>query len=171
MCKKLISLIFFSLFCFPLCFAQAPERNSRFEVAAAFGGAGRPLGAVGVKTTGTVSLDFFYTPVKWVSIGVGFGIHDFIKVGSTGDTGTASRHLHPNLMIYLRGNWYTGKRWRIYSLVGYPDIALYDRSYSAWSGFQVTPIGVSFGSRVYGFAEIGTGYMYTPGRFGLGVRF
>ena len=153
--------------------AGAQEKRGPFEVALGFGGPNRPIGAAATEpgvdpSYGTATLDLFYTPVKWVSVGVGVGIHDFIKKPNS-LPGTS-----PNLMFYLRGNWYTGRKFRVYSLVGYPEIPLKklgDYYGFSWRTFQISPLGISYGGRVYGFAEIGTGYMYTPGRFGIGMRF
>ena len=38
-------------------------------------------------------------------------------------------------------------------------------------GFQLTPIGVSYGNRFFGFAELGMGWMFYPARAGIGIRF
>ena len=37
--------------------------------------------------------------------------------------------------------------------------------------FQVTPIGVTFGSKVFGFAEVGAGWQWIGGQLGIGYRF
>ena len=165
---KVVSLAV-ALMCMSLSgMAQTGSDASRFEISLSIGGSGRPIGAAGNPNGhGSAMADFFYTPVKWFSIGLGFGLHDL--VGRPADSA-----MYPNLMLYFRGNWYTGNRFRVYSLVGWPEIPLKtagDWWGFSWSTFQVTPVGVSFGARLFGFAEIGTGYMCTPVRVGIGYRF
>ena len=168
---RIVKVVALSLTLMSICLcgkAQTPSRAGRFEVSVSLGGTGRPIGAAGNPSGhGSVMADVFYTPLKWFSVGVGVGLHNLV------DRPTDVT-MNPNLMVYLRGNWYTGERFRVYSLVGWPEIplmAIGDYWGFSWRTFQLTPVGVSYGRRLFGFAELGTGYMYTPVRAGIGYRF
>ena len=80
-----------------------------------------------------------------------------------------SRNWLLNLCLRLRT---TRERINIYSGVGYGTMGGYVNGDGRPShGFQFTPIGVSYGKRFFGFAELGTGWMFFPVRAGIGYRF
>ena len=46
-----------------------------------------------------------------------------------------------------------------------------DGEFFALPTFQIIPIGITFGRKVYGFAEYGAGFTYLGGSVGIGYRF
>ena len=44
-------------------------------------------------------------------------------------------------------------------------------SYSLSPAFQLNPVGITVGKRIYGFAEAGIGNVFCGGRAGIGFRF
>lgn len=158
-------------------FVTKAQDLPRFEIGVSGGGPGWMLGTVG-GTFGSFSLigEVKYTPTKWVSIGLAGGIHDR-QPGSDnylpGESNPMTSTTYDcNLMLTLYGNWFTSERVNIYSGVGFGTIGGYvDGDGHPSHGFQITPIGVSYGKRIFGFAELGTGWMFCPARAGIGFRF
>lgn len=98
---------------------------------------------------------------QWVSFGLLGGLHDH-----------TDGKCDYNLMLTVYGNWLTRERVRLYSGAGYGTMGGYVNGEGRPSfGFQVTPVGVSYGKRLFGFAEIGTGWMFCPARAGIGYGF
>ena len=52
------------------------------------------------------------------------------------------------------------------AMVGYEE-----GEFFAFPTFQIIPIGITFGRKVYGFAEYGAGFTYLGGSVGIGYRF
>ena len=142
-------------------FAQVQD-NHKFEVGISIGGPDRMIGAVGIaKTSFSLMGDVKFTPVKWMSLGLTGGMH-----------GRQNKKYDYNLMFMVYGNWLTKEKFRLYSGVGYGVMAGYVNGAGKPShGFQFTPVGVSYGKRFFGFAELGTGWMFFPARAGVGFRF
>ena len=147
------------------------------EINVSYGGPHGTIGMVGgAHTTFSAMLEVKYTPAKWISIGVVGGLHDHSRGASLPplqegepDPGTS---YECNFMLNVYGNWLTRKHLRLYSGIGYGTIGGYVKGDGHPShGFQLIPIGVSYGRTVYGFAELGMGWMYTPARAGIGIRF
>ena len=69
----------------------------------------------------------------------------------------------------------SARRWesfRLYSGVGFGTMGGYVKGDGHPShGFQFTPVGLSYGKRFYGFAELGMGWMFSLSRAGIGIRF
>ncbi len=157
----------------------AQEKVDRpFEINISGGGPQWMLGSVGgAKTTYSLMAEIKYTPIKWISIGIIGGMHDSSPNNDSpiekGEQRIDSKtSIDCNLMLMLYGNWYTGEKIRVYSGIGYGTMGGYVDSYNRPShGFQFTPVGVSYGSRFYGFAELGMGWMYCPARAGIGFKF
>lgn len=149
----------------------------RFEIGISGGGPGWMIGFVGgAESHFSLIGEFKYTPVKWISLGLMGGIHD--RQPGQDDYSPeehnpgASTSYDCNLMLMLYGNWFTRERINIYSGVGYGTMGGYVNGDGRPShGFQFTPIGVSYGKRFFGFAELGTGWMFFPVRAGIGYRF
>ena len=51
-------------------------------------------------------------------------------------------------------------------MAGYTENEAY-----AYPSFQLVPVGLTFGRKVYGFAEFGLGMLYIGGNIGMGYRF
>lgn len=142
-------------------FAQTQDKHM-FDVGISIGGPDRMIGATGMaQTRFSLIADVRFTPIKWVSIGLAGGMHD-----------RPNGKFDYNLMFMISGNWLTKEKFRLYSGVGYGVLAGYVKGDGKPShGFQITPVGVSYGKRFFGFAELGTGWMFFPARAGVGFRF
>lgn len=159
---------------------KAQDRVEKpIEVNISYGGPQAMLGAVGgAHTTFSAMLEVRYTPIKWVSIGLVGGLRDKsrgldVDVGPVeeGETETGTSY-DANLMLNVYVNWFTKRDLNLYSGIGYGTMGGYvDSDYRPSHGFQFIPIGVSYGRSVYGFAELGMGWMYCPARAGIGIRF
>lgn len=149
-----------------------------FEVNISAGGPHHMLGTRGQpRTTFSAMAEIKYTPNKWVSIGLLGGLHDSSRSTSLGPVQEGEPEpkttYHCNLMLMIYGNWFSKNNLRLYSSVGYGTMGggyVKGDGHPA-HGFQFTPIGVSYGNRVFGFAELGIGWMFFPARTGIGVRF
>lgn len=80
-------------------------------------------------------------------------------------------------MLTARFSWLNRKLLRMYSSAGLGfSVGLNDSKYkgpptSTKFSMQVTPVGVSVGKDVFGFAEVGIGTIYVGGCLGIGYRF
>ncbi len=172
-----IELLFLILVLTPVAISAQDKVEKPIEFNISYGGPQAMLGWVGgAHTTFSAMLEVKYTPIKWVSIGVVGGLRDKSRGDSLGlveegepETG---KSYDANLMLNVYGNWLTRKHLRLYSGVGYGTMGGYvDSDYRPSHGFQFIPIGVSYGRTVYGFVELGMGWMYCPARGGIGIRF
>lgn len=156
--------------------SQAQELR-RFEIGISGGGPGWMLGSVGgAESSFSLIGEVKYTPVKWISLALMGGVHDR-RPGADyyspeEHNPKASTTYDLNLMLMLYGNWFTRERINLYSGIGYGTLGDYvDGDGRPSHGFQITPIGISYGKRLFGFAELGTGWMFCPARAGIGFRF
>lgn len=144
------------------------------EINVSAGGPGYILGLKGGrKSTFSATSEIKYTPVKWLSVGLSLGLHD---LGNYVDAepaieGEVERTYYFNTMLVFYGNWLTKKNLRMYSGIGYGTVNNRIDNGHIYHGFQITPVGISFGNKVFGFAELGMGWMFFPARAGIGVRF
>ena len=144
-------------------------------------------GSVGGATSYcSVIAEVKYTPIlnKWISFSLMGGIHDFhpstqVIYDTTKEPAPQKEEpkmeLAPNLMLMCYINWYTREKFKIYSGVGYGIAAggvqfRGDRMIPA-HGPHFTPVGINFGRRVFGIAELGVGHMYLLLRIGIGYKF
>lgn len=86
-------------------------------------------------------------------------------------------------LVSLRVSWLNRKIVRMYSSFGLgvavdisrpvdiPSGVEPVRKFSVEPAFQLCAAGISVGKSLFGFAEIGTGYIYTGGCLGIGYRF
>ena len=148
-----------------------------FEINISAGGPQYMMGFDGgARTTFSAMAEIKYTPNKWISIGLLGGLHDSSRSASLGPVQEGEpepKTSYPcNLMQMVYGNWLTKNYLRLYSGVGYGTMGGYVKGDGHPShGFQFTPVGVSYGNRVFGFSELGMGWMFCPARAGIGVRF
>jgi hypothetical protein len=171
-------IVLFAIFVLaPVSIFAQDKVEKPIEVNISYGGPQAMLGWVGgAHTTFSAMLEVKYTPIKWVSIGFVGGLRDKSRGADLGpveegelETGTS---YDANLMLNIYGNWLTRRHLRLYSCVGYGTMGGYVNSdYRPSHGFQFVPIGVSYGRTVYGFVELGMGWMYCPARAGVGIRF
>ena len=149
------------------------------EISLSAGGPQGMLGFVGgPETTFSLVTEIKYTPIKWVSVGLAGGVHDSSRSSSLGPLPEGEpepeTHYPFNMMLMLYGNWFTHNNLKLYSGIGFGTVNGY---YSVKSdghpahGYQFTPIGISYGGSIYGFAELGMGWMFSLARAGIGIRF
>ena len=72
-----------------------------------------------------------------------------------------------------RFNWVSRDLVKMYSSIGIGALIGYDldKCFDILPTFQVTPIGIEVGRKVFGFCEGGIGMMYFGGMVGVGYRF
>ena len=71
----------------------------------------------------------------------------------------------------LRGKYLARDKFSMYSAVGLGVNVGYFKEWSVWPTFIIVPLGITFGDKVYGFAEFGAGLLYIGGAAGVGYRF
>ena len=132
--------------------------------------------AGGAHTTFSAITEVKYTLNQWFSMGLAGGLHDSSRSYSLGPLEEGEPEPKTsykcNLMLMLYGNWFSKNNFTLYSGIGYGTMGGYVKGDGHPAhGFQFTPIGVSYGGRVFGFAELGMGWLYFPARTGIGIRF
>lgn len=154
---------------------KAVERP--LEVNLSYGG---PQGTFGMDggavTTFSAVAEVRYTLSRWISVGLAGGLHDRSRSASLGplpeDEPEPKMSYDCNLMMNVYANWVNRESFRLYSGVGFGTMGGYVKGDGHPShGFQFTPVGLSYGRRFYGFAELGMGWMYSLSRAGIGIRF
>ena len=71
-----------------------------------------------------------------------------------------------------RYNYYSGPAFSVYSTIGLGLIVGTENDeVFAFPTFQISPLGITFGRKVFGFAEWNGGLSYLGGRAGVGYRF
>lgn len=129
----------------------------------------------GLDFTGIFSAEFNFIFTKWFTLSLGAGADlMFVRYSDpVSRTRTWTRSgISVNVMPQARFAYVSKEYVKMYSAVG---LGLYggrlgDRSHLS-VGWQVVPIGIMFGRKVFGFVEIGIGTMYAGGLAGVGFRF
>lgn len=131
--------------------------------------------------TGLISAEIDINFKRWfaLTVGLGFnGIFQNVYDPMTGRRAGQNSGISVSILPEARFNWLNRDMVRMYSAIGlgltlgsmterdfgYTDLMLYPV-------VQVTPVGISVGRRVYGFAEAGIGTQFLGGMAGVGVRF
>jgi hypothetical protein len=72
-----------------------------------------------------------------------------------------------------RFNWVRRDLVKMYSSIGIGAIIGYDldKEFGLLPTFQINPVGIEVGRKVFGFCECGLGMMYLGGMVGVGYRF
>ena len=131
--------------------------------------------------TGVISAEFDFNFRKWFTLTVGLSgngaFQDVFDVMSGAKAGR-NRGVAMSLLPEARFNWLNRPLVRMYSSIGagigvtaYTKVGYGYPSFSWYPVFQVSPVGISVGRRVYWFAECGIGMQYMGGMTGIGVRF
>ncbi len=121
--------------------------------------------------TGDLSLDFSYKVNRWMSAGV-----DISWQGYSSSKGGEMKSHTMNViavMPQLTMNYLTREKVTLYGKAE-AGAAVYSYDCSGTSvrfAFQLAPIGVTFGHKFYGFAELSAGLLYQGGKVGIGYRF
>lgn len=139
-----------------------------------------------VYSTGTVSAEFSYIFRKWLTFSMGIGydhywknIYDGLDDSLDGRADAGVLHLMP----LARFTYLSHRNVKLYSGAGL-GVSYYTNYnsgktlfgelgiYGVWYPMiQTIPVGVSFGNRFFGFAELGLGTVWCGLRAGVGCRF
>ena len=116
-----------------------------------------------------------YNRKKWLVSSFSLGTASFwrptISVPDDRRTGAKVRSVL-SLMHTWRFTYVNRPVFRMYSSIGLGIAMTYDpRPDEVLPIFQLAPLGISVGKRLYGFGEIGLGAEYIGGRAGIGYRF
>ncbi len=122
--------------------------------------------------TGDLSLEVSCKLKRWLSVGVDLSWQGFnSRLG--GETAGHSLDLVA-IMPNVTMNYLTGEKCTLYAKAevgaAYYKYDCTDNN-SLQFAFQISPIGVTFGHRFYGFAELSAGLLYQGGKIGAGYRF
>lgn len=122
-------------------------------------------------TAGNIGAEFTWNAKKWFGLAGGLYLTPFwadVVNAYTGQRSGIQTSLSVSALVTARFNYFNKPMVRIYSSIGLG--LLVDNSGLA-PHLQVVPIGVTFGKRVYGFAEVGLGSLYMGGNIGVGYKF
>lgn len=76
------------------------------------------------------------------------------------------------IMPTARFKYISREAFNLYGSVGLGVMAgTFEEGLYAYPTFQLVPVGLTFGRKIYGFAEIGAGMLYIGGNVGMGFRF
>ena len=124
------------------------------------------------------SLEGQYSLSKRISVGIDLAYaHSFYTVydKTTGDTVKEDLHLsYLGIMPEFRYNYLIRKNFRLYGIAQAGlllDLAAGADAKKVFGNFEVVPIGMEFGGRLFGFFELGAGLSYSGVRAGAGWRF
>lgn len=131
--------------------------------------------------TGVIAAEFDFNFKRWFTLTVGIsgnGAYQDVFDVMTGEKSGRNKGVAMSLLPEARFYWLNRQQVRMYSSIGlglgvttYTKAGYRDPDVSWYPLFQVTPVGISVGRRVYWFAECGLGMQYFGGMTGIGVRF
>lgn len=126
-------------------------------------------------TAGLYNLEFNIIRKKWLVSSFSLGTTSFWRPTFSvldGRRKGAKVHSVLSLMHTWRFTYVNRPVFRMYSSIGLGIVMTYDpRPDEILPIFQLAPLGISVGKRIYGFGEIGLGAEYIGGRAGIGYRF
>ncbi len=137
----------------------------------------------GRKTTGLMSADFNIQFKKWFALGVQFNAVAVSNTEASSITGAAVDKFTDyalSLVPYARLTYLNREYAKVYTSVGFgisynrdevPENYYRGPENYIWPRFQLVPVGVMVGKRVYGMAEFGAGTEFMGVRVGIGYRF
>lgn len=127
-------------------------------------------------TTGGISAEIAWLHKDWftfaLTMSANFTWQDNMNAVTHERTNTDT-----SLFLYVipqaRFNWLRRDLVKMYSSVGLGMITGYDlnKDFSVFPAFQINPVGIEVGRKVFGFCELGVGMMYTGAMAGVGFRF
>lgn len=138
-----------------------------------------------VYCSGTFSVEFCWILKKWFTMSAGIGYNHFWKTMYSGATGESTGTAHASayyLLPQARFTYFSRLYVKLYSAAGL-GMTIYDNNsrrgrfevgqpdLSMNLMLQLVPIGITAGNRVFGFAELGIGSMFTGINAGIGFRF
>ncbi len=139
------------------------------------------------RCTGAVLVEYNRIVKKWLTMSVGFGVNHFWKKAYSRLDGSYVRTDNATALYFLpqaRFTYFNRKYVRLYSSVSlglvYYDNMTHGHLFSDCGEagpnqlnlmIQPVPFGIEVGNKVYGFAELGFGSVWTGLNAGIGFRF
>lgn len=127
-----------------------------------------------------------FTSMPWVSVEGLYSINKRVSVGldvsyytsecivtnkNTGEVEEKSDYLtFVGLLPEVRLNYVNKKAFTMYGSLGVGALLSTNNDPLVFS-FQLVPVGIEFGKKLYGFADLGIGVNYIGGRAGIGFKF
>lgn len=130
--------------------------------------------------TGIISAEMDINFKHWFALTVGIGVngaYQDVYDPMTGLKSGCNRGISVSVLPEARFNWLNRSLVRMYSAAGLGIVIGGKRNmdygnseYFLYPAFQLTPVGISIGRKVYGFAELGLGTQFMGGMAGVGIR-
>lgn len=128
-----------------------------------------------VYMTGTISTEFVFHFKKWFSLALGMGYNGIFSTTYSSDTGARTGMDCGAVVSFLpqvRFSYLNRDYVRLYSSIGAGmSLGAFAGSAACMLSFQMVPIGVTVGKKVFGFFETGIGTQYVGCMAGIGFRF
>ncbi len=130
---------------------------------------------LGEYTTAIISSELVINFNKKFSLGVIMGCNSFWKMyyDPLYDSNYKKTSLIFNMMAVAYGNWYQDEIIRVYTGAGLG----FHLGFNVHSNtvffptFELIPVGLTVGKRLYGLAELSSGLSWIGGRIGIGYKF
>lgn len=122
-------------------------------------------------TAGNIGAEFAWNAKRWLAVCASAYVTPFWADMYDGQThARKGRKAGASFsgLVSVRFNYFNRPNVRLYSAVG---TGFYLDKEATNFQFQVVPFGVSFGGRVFGFAELGIGSLFLGGNIGIGYKF
>lgn len=127
-------------------------------------------------TTGGISAEIAWLYKDWFTFALTLS-GNFTWQGHADAITSERTGTDTSLFLYLvpqaRFNWVRRDLVKMYSSVGLGVLAGYDldKEPGIMPAFQLNPVGIEIGRKVFGFCELGIGMIYTGAMAGVGFRF
>lgn len=124
-----------------------------------------------IYTFGNIGSEFTWNIKKWLAVCAGLHVTPFWRDrydGYTRQRKSRSSSADLSGVVMVRFNYFNRQYVHLYSSIG-AGLLLYD--WHVAPQIQLVPLGVSFGGRVFGFAELGAGTLFLGGNIGIGYQF
>lgn len=125
--------------------------------------------------TGNFSAEFSWHIKKWLTLSGGLYANGiFGSEIDPYDGSIVSRKAGASVTVLpvARFYWMNAAKCRLYSSAGIGlNVSGYDRTAYLIPAFQLTPIGITVGTKVFFYAEYSLGTVYLGGQAGIGFRF
>lgn len=122
---------------------------------------------------GLISAEYSYNRHKHLTFSVGgYASAVWEKVYDySGKSKGINAGFNLDIVPTIRGNYIAKEKFSLYSSVGIGVSVGYFEDWNIWPTFILVPVGITFGDKIFGFAEFGTGLLYIGGAAGIGYRF
>lgn len=146
-------------------FLPAPERTDVDNLYKDYHGPRRMIGLI--------SAEYSYNRNKHLTFSVGGyastvweKTYDYLNNPKGTDMG-----FNLSILPTIRWKYVAREKFSMYGYFGAGVAVGYFKEWNILPTFQIVPLGVTFGGKVYGFIEYGAGLLYVGGAAGIGYRF